>query len=164
VHLLLHCSAVIGRSHEAGDALNWYHIIVLSTCLSSTNKFLTGLWVVPAAWRDVPVFLLLLFSYMAGLVLKTQGCYPCVLSAQALEWAPLPDGGVAVTTDYKTYHADKLVISSGAWMDQMVPELKVTVDNRQRCSRSYCIVQCACSTSCQSAAAHGWTRWCLNSR
>jgi glycine/D-amino acid oxidase-like deaminating enzyme len=48
---------------------------------------------------------------------------PC---AQALEWAPLPDGGVAVTTDYKTYHADKLVISSGAWMDQMVPELKVT--------------------------------------
>uniref|UniRef100_A0A383VMB1 FAD dependent oxidoreductase domain-containing protein n=1 Tax=Tetradesmus obliquus TaxID=3088 RepID=A0A383VMB1_TETOB len=48
-----------------------------------------------------------------------------------LEWEPLPDGGVAVTTDYKTYHADKLVISSGAWMEQMVPELKgLTVPGR----------------------------------
>jgi hypothetical protein len=49
----------------------------------------------------------------------------CASSLQVLEWSPLPDGGVAVTTDYKTYHADKLVISSGAWMEQMVPELKV---------------------------------------
>jgi glycine/D-amino acid oxidase-like deaminating enzyme len=63
-----------------------------------------------------------------------------VLFAQALEWAPLPDGGVAVTTDYKTYHADKLVISSGAWMDQMVPELKV--------KRLCCAVLC-----CAAAAA-----------
>jgi glycine/D-amino acid oxidase-like deaminating enzyme len=53
-----------------------------------------------------------------------------LLFAQALEWSPLPDGGVSVTTDYKTYHADKLVISSGAWMDQMVPELKVNRGNR----------------------------------
>jgi glycine/D-amino acid oxidase-like deaminating enzyme len=52
-------------------------------------------------------------------------CLCVLLSCQVLEWSPLPDGGVAVTTDYKTYHADKLVISSGAWMEQMVPELKV---------------------------------------
>eukprot|EP00878_Enallax_costatus_P021627 GHUV01022912.1.p1 GENE.GHUV01022912.1~~GHUV01022912.1.p1 ORF type:complete len:251 (+),score=39.56 GHUV01022912.1:906-1658(+) len=43
---------------------------------------------------------------------------------QCLGWEASTDGGVRVTTDYTTYITDKLVITGGAWIDQLVPELK----------------------------------------
>jgi glycine/D-amino acid oxidase-like deaminating enzyme len=36
----------------------------------------------------------------------------------------LPDGLVEVETDLGTYRTEKLVLAAGAWMDQLVPELK----------------------------------------
>lgn len=48
------------------------------------------------------------------------------MACQVLSWQPLPDGGVAVTTDLgNTYTADKMVLSCGAWMTKLVPELEV---------------------------------------
>lgn len=41
-------------------------------------------------------------------------------------WSVLPDGLVEVVTDQGTYKTAKLVLSAGAWMDQLVPELKVS--------------------------------------
>lgn len=40
-------------------------------------------------------------------------------------WTVLPSGLVEVCTDRGTYRAEKLVLSAGAWMDSLVPELKV---------------------------------------
>ena len=53
-------------------------------------------------------------------------CGPTPPALQVLSWEALgPDGGVRVTTDKGTYEADKLVLSAGAWMSQLVPELEV---------------------------------------
>lgn len=53
-------------------------------------------------------------------------CLPVsCIHAQVLAWRPLSDGGVEVTTDKGAYTADKLVLAGGAWMEQLVPELKV---------------------------------------
>lgn len=41
-------------------------------------------------------------------------------------WSVLPDGLVEVETDKGTYRAERLVLSAGAWMDQLVPELQVS--------------------------------------
>jgi glycine/D-amino acid oxidase-like deaminating enzyme len=43
-------------------------------------------------------------------------------------WTVLSDGLVEVGTDKGTYRAEKLVLAGGAWMDQLVPELKVRED------------------------------------
>jgi sarcosine oxidase len=49
-----------------------------------------------------------------------------------LRWAALPDGGVRVDTDAGSYLADKLILSAGAWMPKLVPELEVIrVDDDQ---------------------------------
>jgi len=40
-------------------------------------------------------------------------------------WSVLPDGLVEVETDKATHRAERLVLSAGAWMDQLVPELQV---------------------------------------
>jgi glycine/D-amino acid oxidase-like deaminating enzyme len=40
-------------------------------------------------------------------------------------WTVLPNGLVEVCTNKGTYTAEKLVLAGGAWMDQLVPELKV---------------------------------------
>lgn len=47
-------------------------------------------------------------------------------------FAPLPDGGVRVTTPKGTYEADRLVVTAGAWAPKLVPELRgVAVPERQ---------------------------------
>jgi glycine/D-amino acid oxidase-like deaminating enzyme len=47
------------------------------------------------------------------------------LLLQLLHWEAMPGGGVEVTTDKGRYKADKLVLSSGAWLHKQVPELEV---------------------------------------
>jgi sarcosine oxidase len=50
---------------------------------------------------------------------------------EVLGWEPFM-GGVKVTTTYDEYHADKLVITAGAWADHFVPELQgLSVPERQ---------------------------------
>lgn len=47
-------------------------------------------------------------------------------------WAPLPGGGVRVTTARGSYEAGRLVLSPGAWIGDLVPELAaVAVPERQ---------------------------------
>lgn len=47
-------------------------------------------------------------------------------------WEPLPDGGVRVTTGRAAYEAERLVISAGAWVRQLVPRLAaLAVPERQ---------------------------------
>lgn len=41
-------------------------------------------------------------------------------------WTVLPDGLVEVGTDRGTYRAERLVLTAGAWMDQLVPELQLS--------------------------------------
>lgn len=41
-------------------------------------------------------------------------------------WLVLPSGQVEVTTDKGTYTAGRLVLTAGAWMPEMVPELRVS--------------------------------------
>jgi sarcosine oxidase len=49
----------------------------------------------------------------------------------ALGWEPRSDG-IRVTTDHGVYEADRLVVSAGAWVGEMVPGLKgVAVPERQ---------------------------------
>jgi glycine/D-amino acid oxidase-like deaminating enzyme len=40
-------------------------------------------------------------------------------------WEVLPGGLVELATDRGIYRAERLVLTGGAWMDQLVPELKV---------------------------------------
>jgi sarcosine oxidase len=50
---------------------------------------------------------------------------------QVLEWQPLP-GGVRVRTNRATYEAERLVITAGAWIATLLPELRdVAVPERQ---------------------------------
>src|SRR4051794_8067035 len=42
-------------------------------------------------------------------------------------WRPEPDGGVTVTTTRGTYSAAKLVVSVGAWLSKLMPELGLPV-------------------------------------
>eukprot|EP00879_Flechtneria_rotunda_P029519 GHRR01031931.1.p1 GENE.GHRR01031931.1~~GHRR01031931.1.p1 ORF type:complete len:272 (+),score=46.65 GHRR01031931.1:67-882(+) len=47
------------------------------------------------------------------------------LGHPVIGWAAIGSkGGVAVTTDKDTYYAERLIISPGAWIDQLVPEFK----------------------------------------
>ncbi|HZP21728.1 MAG TPA: N-methyl-L-tryptophan oxidase [Bauldia sp.] len=49
-----------------------------------------------------------------------------------LEWHPIGGGGVRIVTDRGRYEAGRLVLSAGAWMGELVPELqKVAVPERQ---------------------------------
>jgi len=49
---------------------------------------------------------------------------------QVLSWEALgSDSGVRIVTDKGTYEADKLVLSAGAWMPKLVPELQVGGDS-----------------------------------
>ena len=45
-------------------------------------------------------------------------------SEKVQRWRVLPSGDVAVTTEKATYTAGKLVLTAGAWMPEMVPELQ----------------------------------------
>jgi sarcosine oxidase len=46
---------------------------------------------------------------------------------KVLRWQVLSTGQVEVTTDKDTYRASKLVLTAGAWMSQLVPELQVRI-------------------------------------
>ncbi len=46
-------------------------------------------------------------------------------SEKVQSWRVLPSGQVEVTTDRGRYTTDKLVLTAGAWMPEVVPELKV---------------------------------------
>jgi sarcosine oxidase len=49
-----------------------------------------------------------------------------------LEWEPISDGGIRVTTERATYEADRLVICAGAWAGRLVPVLApLAVPERQ---------------------------------
>lgn len=49
-----------------------------------------------------------------------------------VDFAPLPDGGVRVTSEKATYEADRLVVAAGAWARELVPELsELAVPERQ---------------------------------
>ncbi len=50
---------------------------------------------------------------------------------QVLGWEPY-QGGVKVTTNFDEYHADKLVVTAGAWAAHFIPELEgLTMPERQ---------------------------------
>mmetsp|Transcript_28300 Transcript_28300/g.79874 ORF Transcript_28300/g.79874 Transcript_28300/m.79874 type:complete len:209 (-) Transcript_28300:692-1318(-) len=46
-------------------------------------------------------------------------------------WEVLPDGRVKVETSENVYYTNKLVLSAGAWMHKLVPELTACVPERQ---------------------------------
>jgi sarcosine oxidase len=49
-----------------------------------------------------------------------------------IEWQPIAGGGVRVRTDRGTYEAGRLVLSAGAWMPDLLPQLKtIAVPERQ---------------------------------
>jgi sarcosine oxidase len=49
-----------------------------------------------------------------------------------LDWSPIAGGGVRVTTNRGTYEAGRLVLSSGAWIGDLVPSLStIAVPERQ---------------------------------
>jgi sarcosine oxidase len=51
---------------------------------------------------------------------------------QLIEWQPIAGGGVRVRTDRGTYEAGRLVLSAGAWMPDLLPQLKtIAVPERQ---------------------------------
>jgi hypothetical protein len=53
-------------------------------------------------------------------------CPVLVWCNQVLGWEAAPgDTGVTVVTDKGSYSADKLVLTGGAWMHKLVPELQV---------------------------------------
>lgn len=54
--------------------------------------------------------------------------FPVRVGETVQGWTVLPDGLVEVCTDKGTYRAEKLVLAGGAWMDQLVPELKVRLE------------------------------------
>ena len=41
-------------------------------------------------------------------------------------WRPTPDGGVQVETRQGVYTAQRLVLTAGAWLPQLVPALQVS--------------------------------------
>ena len=45
-------------------------------------------------------------------------------SEKVKRWRALPSGEVAVTTEKATYTANTLVLTAGAWMPELVPELQ----------------------------------------
>ena len=49
-------------------------------------------------------------------------------SEKVQNWRVLSSGQVEVDTDRGCYTADKLVLTAGAWMPEVVPELKVNAD------------------------------------
>ena len=49
-------------------------------------------------------------------------------SEKVQSWRVLASGQVEVDTDRGCYTADKLVLTAGAWMPELVPELKVKAD------------------------------------
>jgi hypothetical protein len=59
-------------------------------------------------------------------------------------WTVLPDGLVEVGTDRGTYRTEKLVLAAGAWMDQLVPELKVW----DPVGWEQCLMLCSCRFFC----------------
>ena len=46
----------------------------------------------------------------------------------ALEWQPLPGGGVAVHTAQRTYEADGLVITAGPWAPEVMSTMKLSLE------------------------------------
>ena len=42
-----------------------------------------------------------------------------------VSWQPMPDGGVRVETQQGVYTAQRLVLTAGAWLPQLVPALQV---------------------------------------
>jgi hypothetical protein len=42
-----------------------------------------------------------------------------------VSWQPTPDGGVRVETQQGVYTAQRLVLTAGAWLPQLVPALQV---------------------------------------
>eukprot|EP00878_Enallax_costatus_P037439 GHUV01042292.1.p1 GENE.GHUV01042292.1~~GHUV01042292.1.p1 ORF type:complete len:223 (+),score=33.18 GHUV01042292.1:585-1253(+) len=96
-------------------------------CFNMLVLSVTGLKLPP----DTPV----LYEEVGGIVEPKKMIQAHVLRAwyhgahvktgeKCLGWEASTDGGVRVTTDYTTYITDKLVITGGAWIDQLVPELK----------------------------------------
>ena len=47
-------------------------------------------------------------------------------SEKVQRWLVLPSGEVAVTTEKARYTAGRLVLTAGAWMPEMVPELQAS--------------------------------------
>ncbi len=47
---------------------------------------------------------------------------------KVLAWHVLPSGNVEVRTAKGAYTASKLVVTAGAWIPQLVPELQVMSD------------------------------------
>lgn len=90
----------------------------------------------------LPANTLCLLQPQGGFLLPERCIVNYVMQAQAhgaeihgreevLGWEPFM-GGVKVTTNYEEYHADKLVITAGAWADQFIPEMQgLTVPERQ---------------------------------
>ncbi|MGL5363848.1 MAG: N-methyl-L-tryptophan oxidase [Bosea sp. (in: a-proteobacteria)] len=54
-----------------------------------------------------------------------------------LDWHPTADGGVVVRTEKGTYSAGKLVIASGPWIEESVPEIKPHVQPVRQCVAWY---------------------------
>lgn len=52
---------------------------------------------------------------------------------KAQHWRILPGGKVEVKTDKATYRAAKLVLTAGAWISQLVPELQVSIPHHIAC-------------------------------
>ena len=83
------------------------------------------------------------FEKDAGFVLSERAIVAHVMLAQAagaeiharervLEWAPIAGGGVRVTTDRGTYEAGRLILSTGAWMSDLLPMLRpLAIPERQ---------------------------------
>ena len=83
------------------------------------------------------------FQPDAGFVLSERAIVAHVSMAQAAgaeiharesahEWSPIAGGGVRVVTDRGTYEAGRLILSTGAWISDLVPALKtLAVPERQ---------------------------------
>jgi len=51
---------------------------------------------------------------------------------RVLEWQPVAGGGVRVATDRGSYEAGRLIVSAGAWVGELVPQLRtLAVPERQ---------------------------------
>ncbi len=60
-------------------------------------------------------------------VAEYHGAQLCT-GARVTGWHVLSDGGVRVETDAgSTFTANKIVLAAGAWMQELVPELKVNI-------------------------------------
>ncbi len=83
---------------------------------------------------DLPKGHIGLWQPGGGFVASERAIYAHVGLAQAagatirtnepvLDWSPTADGGVRVRTERGVYHAGRLVLTSGAWMDTLNPAL-----------------------------------------